>query len=86
MRSAKDGSRLICQVEQASAKKATSNCMRISFHRIQNEKQFEQLFDFILVDPSLIKSDMTIREDTRFELGIGYKDTLSSIYKMDDIA
>jgi hypothetical protein len=44
------------------------------------------LFDLVIIDPSLLKSDCTIREDVKFELGIGYKDTLASIFKMDDIA
>ncbi len=34
----------------------------------------------------MLKSDQTIREDKKFELGIGYKDTLASIFKMDDLA
>jgi hypothetical protein len=29
---------------------------------------------------------MTIREDVKYELGIGYKDTFSGIFKMDDIS
>jgi hypothetical protein len=37
------------------------------------------------MEPSLLKSDLTLREDAKFELGLGYRDTLLSIYKMDDL-
>jgi len=51
-----------------------------------SSNKVEPFFDFLVIDPSLIKPDMTIREDIKYELGIGYKDTLSGIFKMDDIA
>lgn len=40
----------------------------------------------MIIDPDLIKPDTTIREDIKYELGIGYKDTFSGIFKMDDIS
>lgn len=30
--------------------------------------------------------EIGIREDVKFELGVGYRDTLASIFKMDDIS
>jgi len=39
-----------------------------------------------LVDPSLLKEDYSVREDIKFALGLGYKDSIATILKMDDFA
>jgi len=39
-----------------------------------------------LVDPSLLKEDYSVREDVKFALGLGYKDSIATILKMDDFA
>ena len=44
------------------------------------------IFSLIIVDPSLLKEDLTVREDVKFALGLGYKDSLATILKMDDFA
>lgn len=85
-----DGTRLVCQIEQAYAQSAKDGCLRVSFHRIASQDSLEAIFDLIIIDPSLLKQsshdEVCIREDTKFELGIGYRDTLASIFKMDDIS
>lgn len=60
--------------------------MRVSFHIFSSSNELEKLFDFIVIDPDLIKADWQVREDIKYELGIGYKDTLAGIFKMDDIS
>ena len=40
----------------------------------------------MVVDPSLLKDDFAVREDLKFALGLGYKDSLATILKMDDFA
>lgn len=40
----------------------------------------------MVVDPSLLKDDFAVREDLKFSLGLGYKDSLATILKMDDFA
>jgi hypothetical protein len=39
-----------------------------------------------VVDPSLLKDDFAVREDLKFALGFGYKDSLATVLKMDDFA
>lgn len=33
-----------------------------------------------------MKEDYTVREDVKFALGLGYKDSLATVLKMDDFA
>lgn len=59
--------------------------MRICFHRIVSQRELEPLFNITIVDPSLVKPDLSLREDQKFELGTGYKDAIASIFKMEDL-
>jgi hypothetical protein len=44
------------------------------------------VFSLVVVDPSLLKEDFAVREDLKFALGLGYKDSLATVLRMDDFA
>jgi len=50
------------------------------------ENGVEKLFDLLITDPSLLKDDFVVREDLKFALGLGFRDTQATVIKMDDFA
>jgi hypothetical protein len=60
--------------------------VRITISKIESENQTKPVFSLVVVDPSLLKEDFAVREDLKFALGLGYKDSLATILKMDDFA
>ena len=51
-----------------------------------DKETVQSIYSLVVVEPSLIKSDYSIKEESKFDLGKGYKDTYASIYKMADLS
>ena len=81
-----DGSQMICQIEQAISGSVSNKALRITISKIESENFTRPIFSLVVVDPSLLKDDFGVREDLKFALGLGYKDSLATVLKMDDFA
>ena len=91
---------VIFQVEQASAcDKIEERAIRIQIKRILGEDQTEIVLDLILSEPSLFVAEKKkygraaapdfvpeIRQDKKTEILSAYRESLSSLPKMDDLA
>ena len=90
---------IIFQVEQASAyaRNAEELAIRLQIKRILGESQSEIMMDLILSEPSLFevpKKSLRMREeqppqvkqDKVSEIMVSYRESLSSLPKMDDLA
>ena len=88
---------LIFQVEQAVASNGfDEKCIRVSVSKVQGEEQYQKLIDVMITDPSLLSLKSRAQsgraglveflEEKRTELNVGYKESQSSLPKMDDLA
>lgn len=77
---------MICQIEQAVSGSANNKVLRITLSKIESENYTRPVFSLVVIDPSLLKDDFGVREDLKFALGLGYKDSLATVLKMDDYA